>query len=997
MSESIYGEYITLTTKYKKLYGERTIVLLQVGAFFEVYGFRNSKGDVQESEICEFSRICNLNISEKKAEYMEKQVLMAGFRDYTLDRYLEKLTSSGFTAVVYVQEKLDNNKPIRRLDSVHSAGTYMSYDTENQEKITNNIACIWIDIHKPMLQTKNIISASKTRETMICGVAIANIFTGTSYISEFQQPLSIQPSTFDELERIISTHCPSEIILISPFVQEQINSILQFSGTTTNSIHCVDSTQSEKVEKCTQQKYISHILGTFYGEEAHNTCAEFSLYPTATQSFCFLLDFVQEHNPNLVKNIAIPTFHTSSEVLLANHTLKQLNILDDVSLNSTQHGHLSSVNSFLNKCCTSMGRRKFFSQLVNPTTNEEWLEKEYEMTEKILSEDLVENIPKFRKIFSQIKDIERICRQIVLRKIYPSSLFYLYQSIDFVLNIYQDSCHHDSIQKYLNHSSNNMKDMFIEIQKFLDNQLFIDKCKNVSSIIVFDECIIKPGVSNDLDDLLHSLETNNELFTYIHQSLNDSVRIQDKKSDTNVEYVKIHNTEKSGATLQITKKRGLLLKSFVQEHQDEEIPKLNGTKWGEIKLVSASGNADEIDFPLLTKICRDILHQKEYMNKMIAKSYQEILEKIENEYYEKLEIVANYVAKYDVLINKAYIAKEYKYCKPVIDNTSEKSFVNIKALRHVLIEHIQTKEIYVANDIELGNKQNGVLLYGTNAVGKTSFIRALGISIVMAQAGLYVPCASFQYKPYHAIFSRILGNDNLFKGLSTFAVEMSELRVILKLSNQNSLILGDELCSGTETESALSIFVSGLIDMHKKNASFIFATHFHEIIHYEEIQQLHKLSLKHMAVRYDRELDALVYDRKLMDGPGNRMYGLEVCKSLYLPEEFLQQAYAIRTKYFPESKGELSHSISKYNASKIRGLCEICNKELGSEIHHLYQQKDADEDGFIIQEDGGVVHKNHPANLMSVCEECHDNYHANEENMTLIRKKTSKGYKIEGL
>ena len=68
MSESIYGEYITLTTKYKKLYGERTIVLLQVGAFFEVYGFRNSKGDVQESEICEFSRICNLNISEKKAE-----------------------------------------------------------------------------------------------------------------------------------------------------------------------------------------------------------------------------------------------------------------------------------------------------------------------------------------------------------------------------------------------------------------------------------------------------------------------------------------------------------------------------------------------------------------------------------------------------------------------------------------------------------------------------------------------------------------------------------------------------------------------------------------------------------------------------------------------------------------------------------------------------------------------------------------------------------------
>ncbi len=997
MSESIYGEYISLTTKYKKIYGKNTIVLLQVGAFFEVYGLRDLNGDVHESEICEFSRICNLNISEKKAEYLEKQVLMAGFRDYTLDKYLEKLTLSGYTAVVYVQEKVDN-KHIRKLDSVHSAGTYMSYDTENQEKITNNIACIWIDVHKPVLQNKGLVNnVSKTRENIICGVAIANIFTGTSYISEFQQPLSIQPSTFDELERIIATHSPSEIVFISPFVQEDTQSVLQYSGTNTNSIHIIDSNTSEKVDKCTQQKYISFILGKFYGEDAHNTCVEFNLYPTATQAFCFLLDFVQEHNPNLVKNISIPIFHTNSEVLLANHTLKQLNILDDTSLNSTQHGHLSSVNSFLNKCCTSMGRRKFFAQLVNPTTNEDWLNTEYNMTEELLSDNFSHFIPKFRKIFTQIKDIERICRQIVLRKIYPSSIYYLHQSIEFIHNIYQESTCCDKIQNYLTPCGENICNILIEITKFLDNQLFIDKCKNISSITVFDECFIKPGVSSELDELLNNLNTNNELFNYIHEVLNICVRKQDKKQDSNIEYVKVHNTEKSGATLQITKKRGILLKTYISEHKNEEIDKLNGTKWGDIKLNSASGNADEIDFPLLTKICRDILHQKEYMNKLIAKSYQYILEIIEKEYYEKLEFIANYIAKYDVLINKAYIAKEYKYCKPIIETSCDKSFVDVKALRHVLIEHIQTNEIYVANDIVLGKKQNGILLYGTNAVGKTSFIRALGISIVMAQAGLYVPCASFSYKPYHAIFSRILGNDNLFKGLSTFAVEMSELRVILKLSNENSLILGDELCSGTETESALSIFVAGLIDMHKKNSSFIFATHFHEIINYDEIKQLHNLSLKHMAVRYDRELDALIYDRKLMDGPGNRMYGLEVCKSLYLPEDFLEKAYSIRTKYFPETKGELSHSISKYNASKIKGRCEICDNELGDEIHHLHQQKDADEDGFIVQEDGGVVHKNHPANLMSVCEECHDNYHANEENVTLVRKKTSKGYKIEGL
>ena len=92
----------------------------------------------------------------------------------------------------------------------------------------------------------------------------------------------------------------------------------------------------------------------------------------------------------------------------------------------------------------------------------------------------------------------------------------------------------------------------------------------------------------------------------------------------------------------------------------------------------------------------------------------------------------------------------------------------------------------------------------------------------MAQSGFYVPCSQFTYKPYKAIFSRILGNDNLFKGLSTFAVEMSELRTILQLADENSLILGDELCSGTETESALSIFVSGLQHLYHVNSKVIF-------------------------------------------------------------------------------------------------------------------------------------------------------------------------------
>jgi DNA mismatch repair protein MutS len=323
----------------------------------------------------------------------------------------------------------------------------------------------------------------------------------------------------------------------------------------------------------------------------------------------------------------------------------------------------------------------------------------------------------------------------------------------------------------------------------------------------------------------------------------------------------------------------------------------------------------------------------------------------------QLNTIINFVTMIDVLYNKSYLAKKFNYCKPNIVK-SEKSFVEAKQLRHCLIEQFQTNETYVSNNLTLGNGEtDGLLLYGTNAVGKTSLIRALGISVVMAQSGLYVPCAEFNFQPYKYIFTRIIGNDNIFKGLSTFAVEMSELRTILRLSDENSLILGDELCSGTETQSAVSIFVAGIQQLHRSKSSFIFATHLHEIVNYDEINSLKSVALKHMEVIYDKEHDVLIYDRKLKDGPGNSMYGLEVCKSLNLPKDFLDTAYEIRMKYQPENGSMLSLKTSQYNAKKIVNMCEMCNKNPGKEVHHLTYQKDADENG-IIKTDDAIFHKN---------------------------------------
>jgi DNA mismatch repair protein MutS len=971
-------EYLNLTKEYQSKYGESTIVLMQVGAFFEMYGLKTSN-TINGSSILEVCNICQLNISDKKICVGKDEVVMAGFRDYSLDKYILKLTDAGFTAAVYTQEK--TGKVVSRsLYSVFSPGTYISHDTDSSPQITNNIICIWIDVIKSLRSVK---------ESIICGISVANIFTGKSFMFEYEIPFYMNPTTFDELEHYISVFNPSEVIFISPFDNDIIRNILQYSGIKCN-VHRIDSrdVSNEKVQNCMKQKYISHILASFFGQETIHICAEFENYVIATQSFCYLLDFIQEHNQNLVRKISMPTFNNiSTRMVLANHTLKQLNIIDN---HDKQSGNLSSVLSFLNKCCSPMGKRLFEYQLTNPTFEKQWLQNEYDITSIIL--DNYHFVELFRKQLCNLRDMEKISRQLVVRKLYPSSIYHLYSSIVILQQINECLVENPEISKYLvlsyEKSSPNeyIKKITNGITSFLDQHLIIEKCKLLTSTQTFADNIIQRGVSIKLDDLLDKRQLDNEILDEIQNYFNNLLRTYENKPS--LKFIDKHETEKSGISLQLTKKRATTLKNIINSIGKKTI-EIKGKliDLTEIKFVSGSSNADEISFPLLNKTSKELLNIGNEIDQVICSVYEEILTKLEKTWFKEIELLGDYAARLDVLQCKAYIARTYNYCKPEIQD-SPKSFVRVKEIRHCLIEHIQTNEIYVANDMHIGcDNQDGMLLYGTNAVGKTSLIRALGIAVILAQCGMYVPCSQFVYYPYTAIYSRILGNDNLFKGLSTFVVEMSELRTILKMSDENSLILGDEVCSGTETESALSIFVSALMDLHDKKTSFIFATHFHEIIQYDEIKQLCNMVLCHMSVVYDREQDCLIYDRKLQYGPGNRMYGLEVCKSLYLPNEFLERAYNIRNKYYPENRGELSHDSSVYNSKKIRGICEKCNSEIAKETHHLSPQKDASDTGFI-----GSFHKNHPANLMALCEKCHAELHKTDTKIK--RKKTTKGYTV---
>ena len=605
-----------------------------------------------------------------------------------------------------------------------------------------------------------------------------------------------------------------------------------------------------------------------------------------------------------------------------------------------------------------------------------------------------------RRSLRNICDLEKLNRQLVLKKLYPQSIYTLYQSLSTIDELTTTVGKNAKIADYLLYNIDDQNEHAISSSvrtiksfqesvrtctHFIETTLDIEKCRGLTSVLQFEENIIKKGISTTLDKVQQEYSENLALFYKTQKFFNDLCLCNNANAHTKeTEYVKVHETDKLGLSLQITHKRGEHLQSEIKKCQLHQTT-ANFTiadnfiiPAKDVRLKKSSATVDEIDFPQLVRLQDTIRKLKDQINDEIASAYLEFLSLLETRHYDDIDHFAKFIAKLDLLQCKAYIAKKFNYCKPYLVKKDDytkgnESFFSAKDLRHVLIEHIQTSEIYVTNNIELSDQNGqGLLIYGTNAVGKTSFIRSIGICIILAQAGFYVPCSTFQYKPYTAIYSRILGNDNLFKGLSTFAVEMSELRVILKHADEKSLILGDELCSGTEMESALSIFAAGLVTLNEKRSTFLFATHFHDIVNYDEIDRLVKqntLQIKHMAVKYDREKDILLYERKLADGPGNRMYGLEVCKSLHLSADFLEKAFELRGKYFG-GKSELTHPVSKYNARKIRGLCEKCGEKMGEETHHLAQQKEANADGFI-----GSFHKNHPANLASVCEDCHREFH----------------------
>lgn len=1045
----IVEDYLNLTKQYKSIYGEQTLLLMQVGSFYECYALVSQSGEYIGSNICDFANINDMIISKKNVCVGELNVVMAGFGLPQIEKYVKKMQNSGYTIVVFSQDSQSKNTT-RSLSGIYSPGTFftnseLSCDDNTFDNLSNNTICIWAHI--------NTINKYKQ---VTFGYSIIDIITGRLVYDEYTTEYSNLPGIYDQLEKTVSIYRPCECIVITNNTQERfIETLISYSNINAKKVHKIildnkfknkccsqvnkydySNEMSSIATNCERQKFQETFINKVYGANSYTEHEEFHQHSIAIQSVCFLLDFISRHNPNLVQDIKYPIYENSTnKLVLANHSLIQLNILNDNRFS----GKLSSVHNFLNNAITASGKRAFAQALLNPITDCNELNSIYKITQYCIDNKKIDFI---RNQLSNIKDFEKIERKAVLKTINPKDfvilLYNLKDIIDLDTTVQNDKNISEFINNYVKADISLYSNKLIEFINSHFNidkasEIVIDRVQNYSienlNFISSKHCeklnlLFKnsldadeqlKAIKNYLSKLIEDYEksrvkiskkTKTNLSSNNESSNNESSNNRSSNDESN-NYVKVHETNKCDAMLISTRRRSAILKDIIEnmiKNGDSDVcieytSKYSGTKEYinlDLSLIDykAHGSSQtnmQIYSKHIDSIAYNIHNSRDILISKITDEYNNILQKfLEINNSTLLNYIAKYIGQLDLLQTRCYNAVKWNYCRPVIlkNNGTNKSYVNFEKLRHVLIEHLNQEEIYVTNNLEIGTENTGVLLYGTNAVGKTSFIKSIGISIIMAQSGMFVPCSSFTYYPYNYLFTRILGNDNIFKGLSTFAVEMCELRTILKESTENSIILGDELCSGTESTSALSIFVASLQHLHNINATFLFATHFHEVLDYSEVEQLNKLQTYHMSVIYDREKNCLIYDRKLKLGPGKALYGLEVCKSLDLPSEFIETAYNIRNKYAKNTEFIFQEKPSRYNAKKLTGLCEVCKTNRGNEVHHLQFQRNADKNGIINNE----FNKNKKANLINICDMCHDKMH--KTNTELKIAKTSNGYQL---
>ncbi len=915
---------------------------MEIGSFFEVYEVNNEKEQIGKAK--EISELLNIQLTRKNKSILENSVqnpLLAGVPSVSIDRYLNRIVQSKRYTVVLVRQKGEPPHVRRYVANIISPGTNFDYVQEPGE---NNIASLIIDCNHGIYSV---------------GYSAIDVTTGKTMVNEIHGTSEDKTFALDEVFTLLQSYQTSEVLLT--FTSETIDKewVLNYLE--------IPGNYHYSFNKCRLKiAYQNELFARIFIINSFLSPIEYldlERYAYASESLAILCDFIIEHDPSLIEKMYKPKFLTAERfVYLGNNALEQLGIL------SRNPGD-KTLLSLLDHTSTAIGKRLLKERLLNPVCDINLLHERFALTEKVIG-----NYQTFENLLKQIYDLERILRRIKLKKLHPFELAYLFTSLESILAIlHEEQKHHIEIDKSLIEET-------ADFIHHLSHTFDLDLCAKVSKNQIYENFFYE-GIYPAIDTLVHEQKMQLYKIETIAAHINALFEGEQNR------YATVNYLESEGYFIALTKNRYAMIEEQLQNSFITIDGKHYFFKDFSVKKLK---NSVKISSELFEEISSHYIANQVKMIALVKKRYEESLSEIENRYALLMEHLISHIAVLDVAISNAKCATLYRYTKPEILEKSDTPFFEAVGLRHPIIESREENGIYIPNNIYLGKKRTelytdqitleaseteevrGVLLYGINSSGKSSLMKSVGIAVIMAQAGFFVPAKHLRFTMFDKLFTRIVSRDNLYKGLSTFAVEMLELKNIFNRANRYSLILGDEICHGTETESALAIVASAVMKLHEKGAFFIFATHLHQLTGLDEIKKLKEVVFLHLGVHYNEAIDKLEYNRKLEIGSGSSLYGLEFAKSLHMDPEFIKRAYDLRKKMSGDySELELlkKKKRSKYNKSIFLTKCALCNKPV-EDVHHIKARMFADEEGNIEH-----FHQNHRFNLIPLCKEHHKKVH----------------------
>ena len=538
----------------------------------------------------------------------------------------------------------------------------------------------------------------------------------------------------------------------------------------------------------------------------------------------------------------------NKEALLMDiHTKRNLELTE--SMRNKERTY--SLLWLLDETKTAMGSRKLKAWIEAPLVNKDAIEKRYDTVNTLLEEFLLSE--ELRRYLYDIYDLERLCGRISLGSANAKDLIQLKNSLKILPEV------NEILKKIKFRTIPDVSDLY----NLLETSLYEDPPQTLK-----EGYLIKSGFNRELDELKDLRSGGKEFISSYEQS---------ERERTGIKNLKVGFNKVFGYFIEISKGNLPLVKE----------------EYGYIRKQTLT-NCERFINPILKEKEDLVLSAEEKIINLEYSLFLEIRKKCQ-EYTHTIQAISNTISEIDVLSSFALISEKYNYVRPTIADDHN---LLIVSGRHPVVEKV-IKEEYIPNDIIMDNSTSILLITGPNMAGKSTYMRQLGIIVIMAQIGCYVPAKSATLPIFDKIFTRIGASDDLVSGESTFMVEMTEAANAIKNASENSLILFDELGRGTATFDGMSLaqaileYINNVI-----GCKTLFSTHYHELTDLENT--LDKLVNKHVSA--EEKNGKITFLHKVKDGSIDKSYGINVAKLANLPKEVTDRATEILNVYEQKEK-----------------------------------------------------------------------------------------------